>query len=435
MTFQQKITQLKEIILSHRNFAVAFSGGVDSTFLLLFAKLVISEHNKNIEEKKSTPISSVSGGFSFVPEYSEKKEEITEEFIPHRLVAVHADAPNFSKDDLAFAENLCNKNEIEYIRVALDTDDMLSILSSGGKRRCYYCKYYFYSELLKELGIIHEDADTVSEKNTSTYTEGLPESEILEDYPDIGHDINRISKPRFSDLNDTDHSIGFSTGSSDEQLLEFDIPVTKYETEVDANPAEDITVNEGSAEHPAPPAEVTTSKFLFIPLVSPADEDPGEGLSLTSSEDVDDVPFVLADGTNASDDPAERPGMKAAEELGIISPLRECGITKAEIRKALTTLKISNADKPSSTCYATRVPYGENVDKETLEMISKSENFLLDIGFSDVRVRKQGTTARIEVLPEQIHEFFDIQIMEKIDAAIKSFGFERVSLDLVGYIS
>ena len=96
---------------------------------------------------------------------------------------------------------------------------------------------------------------------------------------------------------------------------------------------------------------------------------------------------VLCDGTNANDDENDRPGMRALRELGVISPLRDCGLTKAEIRRLSKQAGLTTYDKPSYACLATRIPTGTTITRELLEKIERAEGALSDMGFSDFRVR------------------------------------------------
>ena len=96
---------------------------------------------------------------------------------------------------------------------------------------------------------------------------------------------------------------------------------------------------------------------------------------------------VLCDGSNADDDENDRPGMRAGRERGILSPLRECGLTKADIRRLSQQAGLFTHDKPSYACLATRIPSGTAITEELLEKIENSESKLFDMGFSDFRVR------------------------------------------------
>lgn len=125
--------------------------------------------------------------------------------------------------------------------------------------------------------------------------------------------------------------------------------------------------------------------------------------------------------------------MLALEELDIISPLREAGLTKRDIRELSKNMGLHTWDKPAFACLASRIPYGQEITKEKLQMIDKSEQFLLDLGFKQVRVRHHGDVARIEVLAEERSRFFNLGLMEEIHNKLKQFGFKYVALDLMGY--
>ncbi|WP_244833546.1 ATP-dependent sacrificial sulfur transferase LarE [Clostridium sp. BJN0001] len=142
---------------------------------------------------------------------------------------------------------------------------------------------------------------------------------------------------------------------------------------------------------------------------------------------------TVIDGTNASDCNDYRPGIKALEELNIKSPLKICGFTKKEIRDLLKAWNIDAFNKPSSGCLATRIPYFENITQEKLDIIRKCEDYLLNLGLTDIRVRLQNGTARIEVNPKNRSYFFNTSIMDNIYKTFISFGCSYVSLDLRGY--
>ena len=108
---------------------------------------------------------------------------------------------------------------------------------------------------------------------------------------------------------------------------------------------------------------------------------------------------VLLDGTNASDDAGDRPGMKALAELSVRSPLRECGLTKAQIRELSKEAGLFTWDKPAYACLATRIPTGEVITKEKLARTEAAEGFLFSLGFKNFRVRSKEGHARIQ-LPE-----------------------------------
>ncbi len=141
---------------------------------------------------------------------------------------------------------------------------------------------------------------------------------------------------------------------------------------------------------------------------------------------------VVVDGSNVDDEGDFRPGIRALAELGVRSPLREAGLTKADIRALSRELDLPTWSKPSFACLATRIPYGEQITKERLSMIDRAEQYLIDQGFGQVRVRLHGgSLARIEVLPEDFDRAASLH--NEIAAAMGEFGFSFAALDLTGY--
>jgi uncharacterized protein len=141
---------------------------------------------------------------------------------------------------------------------------------------------------------------------------------------------------------------------------------------------------------------------------------------------------ILITGTNASDEIDFRPGMKAEEEMGILTPLRELGFTKDMIRKFSQADAIPGFERPPAACFATRIPFGESVTEEKVRMVEKAETFLRTLGFALVRVRVfSEATACIEVAKEECKRILDIR--EEISRQFVAIGFRRVALDLEGY--
>ena len=136
---------------------------------------------------------------------------------------------------------------------------------------------------------------------------------------------------------------------------------------------------------------------------------------------------LLLDGTNASDDAGDRPGMKALRELSVESPLRLCGLTKADVRAASKEAGLFTWDKPAYACLATRVPTGQAITKEDLERVEKAEDALFALGFTDLRVRLLADAARIQLPEDQWDRAAGRR--KEIQAALKPW-FSTVTLDL-----
>lgn len=139
--------------------------------------------------------------------------------------------------------------------------------------------------------------------------------------------------------------------------------------------------------------------------------------------------WEIMDGTNASDDAEDRPGMKALGEMKVLSPLRLCGITKEEVRAESQKAGLFTWDKPSYACLATRVPAGVPLEYELLERIEKSEKALSEMGYKDFRVRVFDGAARIQLRPEQLVKA--AMEADEINDAL-SGCFDGVFLDLAG---
>jgi pyridinium-3,5-biscarboxylic acid mononucleotide sulfurtransferase len=136
---------------------------------------------------------------------------------------------------------------------------------------------------------------------------------------------------------------------------------------------------------------------------------------------------VLLDGTNASDDSGDRPGMRATGELSVKSPLRECGLTKAEIRIRSKEAGLPTWDKPAYACLATRIPTGTKITAEALDKVEAAEEYLMGLGFADLRVRMLGTAAKLQVTESQIGKVFEMR--ERISEGLTPF-FTDILVDL-----
>lgn len=145
---------------------------------------------------------------------------------------------------------------------------------------------------------------------------------------------------------------------------------------------------------------------------------------------------VIYDGANADDLADFRPGRQATREAGVISPLLEAALTKAEIREISREWQLPTWNKPSFACLSSRFPYGSPITREKLQQIDAGENWLIENGFTPCRVRHHGDIARIELAPEQLARLVtNDQLRQQCLALFKSLGFTYVTLDLQGFRS
>lgn len=143
----------------------------------------------------------------------------------------------------------------------------------------------------------------------------------------------------------------------------------------------------------------------------------------------------VVEGSNMDDNGDFRPGMQAIAELEIKSPLRHVELYKNEIRTLSREMNLPTWDKPSYACLASRFVYGESISAEKLEMVDKAEQFLIDNGFKQIRVRIHGNIARIEILPDAFDKFLEKNFRDEVAKKFKGYGFSYVTLDLQGYRS
>lgn len=141
----------------------------------------------------------------------------------------------------------------------------------------------------------------------------------------------------------------------------------------------------------------------------------------------------LADGFNASDKSDFRPGHKAGQEHGVVSPLAEAGLKKEDIIALATQNKLSLADKPASACLSSRIPFGVRITPAKLTQVDRAEYGLKKLGFRGFRVRHHGEIARLELNPDDISRVVENGLKEKIINCVKEAGFKFVALDLEGY--
>jgi uncharacterized protein len=142
---------------------------------------------------------------------------------------------------------------------------------------------------------------------------------------------------------------------------------------------------------------------------------------------------AIVDGVHLEDMGDDRPGIRAAREWGVRSPLLEAGLAKADIRELAKELKLSNWDKPAAACLSSRIPRGTPITKESLRRVDRAESFLVDEGFHHVRVRDHGDIARIEVGPEDLAVLLTEGRRERVSRALRKLGYRFVTVDLEGY--
>jgi uncharacterized protein len=143
----------------------------------------------------------------------------------------------------------------------------------------------------------------------------------------------------------------------------------------------------------------------------------------------------IVNGINLDDLGDHRPGIQAAKEAGIRSPLAETGFSKPEVRELSKTLGLATWEKPAMACLSSRVPYGESISSEKLLMIEQAEDYLLSLGFKQLRVRHHGNVARIELERKDFPHFFADDISSKVQSKLKEIGYKFVTLDVEGFRS
>ena len=144
---------------------------------------------------------------------------------------------------------------------------------------------------------------------------------------------------------------------------------------------------------------------------------------------------TIFNGTNADDLGDHRPGLRAADEAEVVSPLLEAGLNKDDVRALARLLNLPNADKPAAACLASRIPYGTPVTLERLSQVEQAEAALHDLGFVGLRVRHHEQVARIELPADQMQQMLDPSVRLEVANAIKAAGFLYVALDLEGFRS
>lgn len=144
----------------------------------------------------------------------------------------------------------------------------------------------------------------------------------------------------------------------------------------------------------------------------------------------------VVDGLNADDLQDYRPGIQAAKERGVRSPLAEVGISKIEVRMLSQHLGMPWWDKPSQPCLSSRFPYGEEITIDKLRRVGNAEQYLRDLGWKgDIRVRSMGDTAKIEVPSDRLNEFMTTIAIDTLTSSFREYGFTSITLDLEGFRS
>lgn len=154
--------------------------------------------------------------------------------------------------------------------------------------------------------------------------------------------------------------------------------------------------------------------------------------ALSDIAEKEEIQWIL-NGTNRDDLQDHRPGLVAAKNFNVVSPLSDAGFSKADVRAVAEFLNLENAHKPQAACLSSRVPYGTSIDETVLDRIESAENCLAELGFTQYRVRHHGDVARLELIPEEM----DKALAQKsiIYDQLKAFGYRFVALDLAGFKS
>lgn len=144
---------------------------------------------------------------------------------------------------------------------------------------------------------------------------------------------------------------------------------------------------------------------------------------------------TVIEGSTLDDEKDHRPGKRAIKELGVRSPLTEASFTKADVREVSKLLGLPTWDKPSFACLASRFPYGEDITEDDLKKVGEAEDFLIGLGFKQVRVRHYKDLARIEVYQDEIGKLLDGEMRDKVVERLKDIGYKYITVDLQGFRS
>lgn len=249
-------------------------------------------------------------------------------------------------------------------------------------------------------------------------------------------------KQRIAELAREGIAVAFSGGIDSSLLLKLacdtGFPVQAVLLHSQLQPLRDLAIAERVAEECGAPLTVLEVDLSAVPAVMENRPDRCYHCKRTMFSalkawcEARNIPHIL-EGTNDDDLTVYRPGLKAVRELGIISPLAECGLTKREVRAMAERLGISVAKRPSTPCMATRLPYDTALDFSVLRKLEAGEEILREAGFDICRLRLHGRVLRIEVPKDR---FFDLLAAgDAVTAAMKRLGFTYLTLDLEGFRS
>lgn len=249
-------------------------------------------------------------------------------------------------------------------------------------------------------------------------------------------------KQRIEELAKEGLAVAFSGGIDSSLLLKLacgtGYPVQAVLLHSQLQPLRDLAIAERVAEECGAPLTVLEVDLSAVPAVMENRSDRCYHCKRTMFSalkawcEARNIPHIL-EGTNDDDMTVYRPGLKAVRELGICSPLAECGITKKQVRVMAEQLGISVAKRPSTPCMATRLPYDTNLDFAVLRKLEAGEEFLREQGFEVCRLRLHGQVLRIEVPKDRFSDL--LKSGEAIAQTMKQLGFSYLTLDLEGFRS
>ena len=313
--------------------------------------------------------------------------KVAHDVLGDNCVAVTAKSKSFPERELNESNDFCLEEGIKHYYT--DSEELdLPGFRQNPTNRCYLCKHELFEEIEKMAGEIFPEL-------------GVNEEEVgKSDSQDDSAEVDRLGK---SDSQDDSAEVD-RLGKDDSQ---------DDSAEVD---------NLGKDDSQDDSAEV---------------DNLGKSDSQDDSAEVDNLGKVyICEGSNMDDNGDFRPGLKAIEELGVTSPLRHAGLYKEEIRELSKRLGLKTYRKQSFACLSSRFVYGETISDQKLRMVDRAEQFLLDLGFEQLRVRIHGEKeflARIEVPVDQIQRMASPEVQKKVNMRFHTLGFTYVTLDLAGY--